>query len=114
MIRATTMLWLAMAAVMGAGLFYLKYDVQEMERALAKLNGEIAKNERAVHVLTGEWSYLNQPDRLDDLSRRYLGLAPLARARIMRLTDLPLHFGAAGPRQPTAGPAAMSDQKVLR
>jgi hypothetical protein len=114
LIRATTMLWLSIAAVMGAGLFYLKYDVQELERMLARLNGDIAEDERAIHVLTGEWSYLNQPDRLDDLSRRYLGLAPLARARIMTLTDLPPQFGAGGPKLPTAGPAAMSGKKGSR
>ncbi len=114
MIRATTVLWLAIAAVMGAGLFYLKYDVQELERTLARLNGDIAEDERAIHVLTGEWSYLNQPDRLDDLSRRYLGLAPLARARIMRMTELPPRFGAGGLKQPTAGPAAMPGHKEAR
>lgn len=114
MIRATTMLWLGIAAVMGAGLFYLKYDVQELERNLAQLNGEIAEDERAIHVLTGEWSYLNQPDRLDDLSRRYLGLTPLVRGRIMTLTDLPPRFGAGASKLPTAGPAAMSGRKEAR
>lgn len=114
MIRVTTMLWLAIAFVMGAGLFYLKYDVQDLERTLARLNGGIAEDERAIHVLTGEWSYLNQPDRLDDLSRRHLGLAPLSRDRIVRLSDLPPRFGSVGQKQPTAGPAAMSGRKGAR
>lgn len=118
MIRTTTMLWLGIAGVLVAGLFYLKYDVQELERALVGLNTEIAEDERAIHMLTSEWSYLNQPDRLADLSRRHLGLEPLARERILRLSDLPPRFEPAGGSSAKAGhmagPAGLSGGKGTR
>lgn len=112
--RLSTILWLGLAGIMGTGLFYLKYDVQVLERTLERLNVDIAEDRRAIHVLKAEWSYLNQPDRLSDLSRRHLSLAPLARRNIVRLIDLPLTFDAGAQATPKAGPAAMGGSEGRR
>ena len=89
MIRTSTLVWLGLAIVMGSGLFYLKYEVQDLEQSLVRLNTEVRDNKQALHVLRAEWSYLNQPDRLARLSRRYLDLVALAPERITTLADLP-------------------------
>jgi hypothetical protein len=50
---------------------------------------EVLKEQRAIHVMAAEWSYINRPDRLADLARRHLDLAPLPAGRIVNIDDLP-------------------------
>jgi len=112
--RNSTLLWLSLAGAIGGGLFYLKYDVQGLEKKLESLNEQVAANESAIHVLNAEWSYLNQPDRLADLSRRHLRLGKLDRERIATFAELPLRFdgGLSGRRD--AGPATLRRSRGTR
>ena len=104
MIKRATLIWALLAMIAGAGLFVMKYQVQALEDRLVRINGDIAADQEAVHVLKAEWSYLNRPARLDDLGRRLLGLEPLTAQRIIRITDIPM---LAGPM--LAGPMLAGD-----
>ena len=45
-------------------------------------------------MLTAEWTYLNQPERLAELNRRFLQLAPVAAKQLQpRIEDMPLRAG---------------------
>lgn len=85
-----TLFWICLAAVVGFGLFHVKYKVQALEEKLAKLNSEIVRGQEQLHVLHAEWSYLNRPDRLEELNARFLGLGPMTPKQIGRLGELPL------------------------
>jgi hypothetical protein len=89
MIGRTMLLTIALAAAVGAGLYHLKHEVMVLEQELAKTNRAILGDQQAVHVLQAEWTYLNEPRRLEALSRRFLELAPLAAAQVITLNDLP-------------------------
>ena len=78
MSKRTTFLALVLAAVMSLGLFMVSYQVQDLEDQLDALNRDIARDNRAVHVLQAEWAHLNDPQRLRLLAERYLGLEPIA------------------------------------
>ena len=43
-------------------------------------------------MLRAEWSYLNEPTRLAELTRRHMALAPLAASQMVRIEDLPLRL----------------------
>jgi hypothetical protein len=53
-------------------------------------------------VLDAEWSFLNQPQRLDQLAKRFLDLAPIATSQIGHLSQLPRR----SPLPPAAAAAA--------
>ena len=73
-VRRTTLLWSVLSVAVVVGLFIIKHRVQDLEDQLHALNAEILADRDATQVLEAEWSYLNQPDRLEALSRKLLGM----------------------------------------
>jgi hypothetical protein len=104
MIGRATLVWLFLALGIGIGLFQLKYRVQELEQNLAQTNRDILTNEEAIHVLKADWSYLNRPEKIDPLARRFLGLSPLTGSQYVTIADLPMR--AAPQVSSTGAPAA--------
>tara|TARA_R110000868_G_scaffold4155_33_gene25587 strand:+ start:15232 stop:15639 length:408 start_codon:yes stop_codon:yes gene_type:complete len=77
--RRSTLLWTVLGIAVVVGLFVVKHRVQSLEDRLHALNAEIITDRDAVQVMQAEWSYLNQPARLEALSTRLLGMdAPVA------------------------------------
>lgn len=99
MIRPATLLLLALAAAAGGALFTVSYDVASLEDRLATLNRRIVEDQEAIHVLRAEWSFLNQPARIEELSQRYLDLRPLAGAQIGNFDMLPVRLPTLEPPQ---------------
>jgi len=92
MIGRGTMLWLALAIVAGAGLFHVSYRVQSLEEELTQVNRDVLREQETIHLLHAEWSYLNEPTRLAELTHRHLALAPLSSSQMARIEDLPLRL----------------------
>jgi cell division protein FtsL len=90
MIRLGTIFWLTLAAVAAIAVFQFKYRVQALEAELVALDGQILRTQEATHVLEAEWSFLNEPRRLEQLSRRYLPMAPMTPAQISTVDLLPM------------------------
>ncbi len=90
--RPATIVLLTLASGAGAALFHVSYDVAELDDRLATLNRQIVADQETVHVLRAEWSFLNQPARLEELSGRYLDLRPLNGSQIADATALPVRL----------------------
>jgi hypothetical protein len=108
MIRLGTLLWLGLVAAVSFAMFEVKYAVMDLEDQLAKVNRAIVADDDAIHVLKAEWSYLAQPSRLDDLSRRFLALGPIGTAQLGAIDSIPLRpvpavVGDAGPGSTMTG-----------
>jgi hypothetical protein len=88
MIRIGTIVWFVVLALLGVGLFQVKYAVQAKERELRKINRQIAADHEAMRVLEAEWSYLNDPVRLADLTRRHTDLTPVMASQIATFDSL--------------------------
>jgi len=88
--RLTATCWLLTGTAMIALVFHISLEVQELEAELEVLQEEIAANQRAVHVLEAEWSFLNSPNTLSDLAKRHLDMQPITGAQIITFEDLPL------------------------
>ena len=91
--RPTSMIWLGVIVLTGVAVFSVKHEVSAREEQLLKARKATAQDRDAIHVLNAEWSFLNQPTRLADLSRRHLPqLQPIATAQFgdaARLDALP-------------------------
>ena len=92
MIRISAIVWVVVLALLGVGLFQVKYNVQSKERELRDVRRQIEANYNAIHVLDAEWSYLNDPLRLADLTRRHTGLVPTTPGQIGDFASLPLRI----------------------
>jgi hypothetical protein len=92
MIGRSTLIWASLAVAAGMGLFQVSYRVQTLEQELTRTNRQIIGERETIHVLTAEWSYLNEPRRLAELTRRHLELAPFSATQMTRIEDLPLRL----------------------
>lgn len=86
--RRMTLLWLVLAAICGGVLFHTSQQVNDGRQRLAVINEDIRKEDETIRVLDAEWSYLNQPDRLEKLSKQYLNLSPLKGRQFAKLKDI--------------------------
>ena len=68
--RPATLILFALAVVAGGVLFSISFEVSALEERLTVLNKQITQDRDSMHVLQAEWSYLNQPERLDAIARR--------------------------------------------
>lgn len=104
------LIWLVLASSVGYAVYHLKYEVARKERVLTQLNRQILADQEAIQVLKAEWSFLNQPQRIEEIARAHLGLEPLTVKQIARLDALPMRTPAPaaivppahGPRRPAA------------
>lgn len=104
---------LTVAALAGAGLYSIAYEVDRMTAELATLDREIARENESIHVLSAEWTYLARPVRIAELTERYLPeLRQLTAGQIARIEELPTE-SAPGilevrPRPKPATPASLT------
>lgn len=88
MIRGATLISMALGALIAVFVFTLKYEVQDLESEYARLNRAIDKERQAIHVLTAEWSHLNEPSRLRALAEAQLGLETIDVGHLSNLAEL--------------------------
>ncbi|MBT5245361.1 MAG: hypothetical protein HOL66_14085 [Rhodospirillaceae bacterium] len=86
--RQSTLLWSVLGIAVVIGLFVVKHRVQDLEDRLHALNAEIITDRDAIQVMQAEWSYLNQPARLEALSKRLLGMAPPVADQTVSMQEL--------------------------
>lgn len=80
---------LLLALGIAAGVYYGKYTVEHMQQENSDLRAAIAKEEEAIAILRVEWSYLNRPARLKELSAQFLNLQPVEAGQVIRMASLP-------------------------
>lgn len=83
-------LWIFCALVCGALLFKTSQAVTDGRAKLDLITADTRREEDSLRVLQAEWSYLNQPDRLEKLAAQYLKLAPMRGKQFAEAQGLPL------------------------
>lgn len=86
----SALFWLGLAAAAGGVLFQTSYEVQELEEKLASVNRRITAEQEAIQILKAEWSFLNDPTRLENLSRAHLALQPTDARQFVALDIVPM------------------------
>lgn len=117
MIRFINLLLVMAVIGLSVGLYDIKYRAESADRHARQLEQRIAKEQEAIRVLRAEWSYLNQPERLQELASRYTELKPLTAAQIGSFEDVPMphmadDFYVPSGRQPLGGYAGVSTQGI--
>lgn len=87
--RRANVVWALVVVMAGAFSIVVNTEVQEREGRLDRINSAVADHHEAINVLRAEWSYLNQPGRLEALARRHLNLQPPLPGQVMRISELP-------------------------
>ena len=64
--------WLSLIIVASYAMFHISYEVEQVENELRGLNRQTLAEQEAIHVLKAEWSHLNRPEYLRELSRDLL------------------------------------------
>jgi hypothetical protein len=107
MTRLGTVFWLVLVLAAGFTTFKVKYAIQDTEDQLNRVRRQTIAEQQEIRVLTAEWTYLNQPERLSGLNRRFLGLASINTKQLQRSIDeIPLR----APGAPTAAsPEALAE-----
>jgi len=69
--------------------YTIKYQTSYRAEQIAKTKLEIKSEQDAIAVLRAEWSFLTRPERVQQLSDRYLDLRPLPINRLVTARALP-------------------------
>lgn len=95
MIRRSMVLWMILAVLFGVAMFLIKHEVQTREARLDTLHRDILGNQESIQVLRAEWSYLNQPVRIESLIRRHMDLRPTDTTQLGGFEALPVRLSDA-------------------
>jgi hypothetical protein len=70
-------------SIIGACLFQLKYEVMRLENQHKNICHNIRTSEESILILKAEWAHLTNPQRLQLLSQKHLGIQPLAQGQVI-------------------------------
>ncbi len=102
-------LWFGLFVVCCILLFQTSQRVTDGRQKLSVLQRDLVDEEETLRVLQAEWSYLNQPERLEKLSREYLKLAPMKGQQFAKADSLPLRVA---PEEPVTQVALTTAQET--
>ena len=81
--------WLTLATIAGYAMFHITFEVERLEAELRNVIKLTEKEKDEVHHLRAEWSYLNRPNRLAELAKKWLpGWMPPKINQITRMDQL--------------------------
>src|SRR3954466_13079329 len=76
MTRLGAVFWGGLVLGGGFATFNVKYAVQGIDDELGRVRRQTVAEQQEIRVFSAEWAYLNQPERLAELNRNFLQLAP--------------------------------------
>jgi hypothetical protein len=91
MLKTTMIMGVLVLAGVAFGVYNIEARVEGMRSELRNINAQIVRDKEATHVLEAEWSYLNQPQRLAELSDQILQYKDIQPSNILRIADVPMN-----------------------
>ena len=99
--------WFLLVIATGMTNFLVKQTVQGLDDQLTQMKHKTAEDQKKIHDLTADWTFLNQPELLADLNNRYVHLAPMSPKQVVtNLDSIPMR--PAPPPQEEAAPPAVA------
>lgn len=114
--RNYTIAGAVLVTIMGAGMFQVKYVVEERDRELDALYRQHLENQKAIRVLEAEWAYLNSPEYLQGLAANHLKVMPTLPGQVVAdVSEIPYRrSGAAVDAESSGGGADAASYPVPR
>jgi hypothetical protein len=112
MIRPITIATFLMACGSGLYLYQSKHEVQLLDRTIERTVRETGAMREQSKLLVAEWTMLNDPQRLRQLSDTYLNLRTIAPTQFTSLTDLDNRLPAPQVEPPPSAPEPASPPVV--
>jgi len=100
MIHRGLVFWSLAAVATAVGLFVVKYKVQDLEERIDRTNQKIVASQEATHILRIEWAHLNEAERIERLTKKFLKLDQADIKQVVRLDSL----NSASPSSPSSVP----------
>jgi hypothetical protein len=93
--------WFILVIASGMTNFLVKQTVQGLDEQLNAVKKKTVAEQKAIHELTADWTFLNQPELLADLNNRYVHLAPVVPRQVIASVDaIPLRPAPPPPPEP--------------
>jgi hypothetical protein len=108
MIRPFTCVCLLLAGGAGLFLYQSKHRTRVLDQQIEQTVKQVDAVRSRIGILQAEWALLNDPQRLAELSDRFLALKPVAPAQFVTLADLDRRLPA--PLPPSAATAAVASE----
>jgi cell division protein FtsL len=89
MMRLINICVIAALVLAAADVYKIKFESTRQAQRVAKLHTEIRRERDAIAALRAEWSRLDAPARIQDLTRRHLALKPAEPRQFDSLDHLP-------------------------
>ena len=78
MSRLSGAFWFALVVATGMTNFLVKQNVQSLDDQLTQVRKKTVEDQKKIHDLNADWTFLNQPELLADLNNRYVHLGPMS------------------------------------
>jgi hypothetical protein len=88
-LRMLNIVVIAVLVLAAAYVYRIKFDSTVQAERLAKLRGEVRHERDAIAALRAQWGQLDDPQRIEDLAKRYLHLKSVAATQFDDLDHLP-------------------------
>lgn len=89
--RLSTLVWSTLFVGLSWALFHVKYTVVELENKHRQLRRHILTKSEELHVMNAEWTFLNNPERLQKLAQKHLAhlhLEPIKGSQCVSFADV--------------------------
>lgn len=90
MIKPVVFMGVILLLIVSAGVYNIERRVESLRSELKAINQQLIKDKERMHVLRAEWSYLNQPERIDTMAQEHLELNAMDISQVKIIEDIPL------------------------
>ena len=84
----TKILSVLLLFILGYSTYIVKQEVANLNINLSSVNHELDNCKESMHLLSAEWSYLNNPDRLQKLVKSQTRMEPVTGASLVGYKDI--------------------------
>jgi hypothetical protein len=115
-LRAVNVVFLAAMIIAAIVTYALKHQAEAAAEQVARLQTDIAKERDNIRTLNAEWSFLNQPSRLDTLVKEhadYFGLQPFTPDQVAVIEEIPMRNQSSTGSAPGAAPAGPANEAAV-
>ncbi len=90
----------------GFALYTLEHRTRSVEREIARVDESVESEYEFIGLLNAEWSLLTRPQRLEQLARNHLNMAPVLPDQLVGLDGLAARIPPAPASEPDKTPAS--------